>query len=245
MHRIVDEYFDKYQEMFEIAKFVIVVSNEMRNDIVRLGCPKEKIIHNPCGPNNQFASVQPDYKKKNILSIGRFVPKKAPHIAILAFAEITDNHPDSRLTMIGDGPMHNECITLSKDLGLDTKIDFPGALDRYEIIKIMNESSLFIQHSVQTDAGDKEGSPVSIMEASLAGLPIVSTNHAGITESVVNEKTGFLVKENDITSFAEKINLLLDSDQLRTSMGKNARLHIQENFSLEDHLNKLKSVINR
>jgi glycosyltransferase involved in cell wall biosynthesis len=59
-------------------------------------------------------------------------------------------------------------------------------------------------HSLVAPDGDSEGSPVSVMEAQLCGLPVVTTHHAGITEVVREGETGLLVDEGDVAGTAAR-----------------------------------------
>jgi len=112
--------------------------------------------------------------------------------------------------------------------------------------KIINElckARLFVQHSVIAPSGDSEGLPNSILEAASIGLPVVSTFHAGIPEAVRDKQTGFLVKEHDIDGMAGYMIELLTNDELAVSMGKNARKHIENNYSLEGKKKNLLNIL--
>src|SRR5690606_35506477 len=101
----------------------------------------------------------------------------------------------------------------------------------------------FLQHSIVADNGDSEGSPVGIIEASAAGLPVISTRHAGIIESVLEDKTGFLVDELDVISMSNYMSQLYKDRELCQIMGEAGRRHIKENFSLNKHLNQINNLI--
>ncbi|MEP0984476.1 glycosyltransferase [Ekhidna sp.] len=232
-----------YEKMFQVATTIIAVSNTMKEDLIGLGCPTEKIVVNPCGPNPVFEQVNTNYEKQNIIALGRFVNKKAPYYLVLAFKKISKKFPDARLTMVGDGPLKEVCTNLIQYLKLNDKIQLVGARNKEEIIKYFNESSIFIQHSIESEDGDKEGSPVAVMEAGLAALPIISTRHAGINETVVDNITGFLVDEHDVDTFAEKLEELLTSGEMRKEMGMKGRQHVKNHFSMENHISILNQII--
>ncbi len=109
--------------------------------------------------------------------------------------------PNAKLRMIGgdDGEgLFEAAQILVRSLGMEDSIQFLGVLSPDRVLEEMTKTAVFVQHSVTTPVqGDKEGTPVSIMEAMALGLSIVSTDHAGIAEMVTNEKTGILVKEFD------------------------------------------------
>lgn len=233
----------KYLSMFKIANKVIAVSRDMKEDLMGLGCDEDKIVLNPYGPNQAFEKIKPVYESQNLIALGRFVNKKAPYYLILAFEKISRTFPDASLTIIGDGPLLEVCFNLINHLKLNNRIKLVGSMNRDEIIELFENSSVFVQHSVESRDGDKEGSPVAIMEAALAALPIVSTRHAGIKETVIDNLTGFLVDEHDVDTFAEKLELLLGSSEMCKEMGMCGRKHIQEHFSMSDHILNLERVI--
>jgi glycosyltransferase involved in cell wall biosynthesis len=107
----------------------------------------------------------------------------------------------------------------------------------------MREARVFVQHSVRTSGGDSEGTPVSILEAGATGLPVVSTRHAGIKDVVQHKSTGFLVEEGDVEGMAEYMLELGSKPSLAGSMGRQARQHIAQNFSLEENIRRLSEVL--
>ena len=81
-----------------------------------------------------------------------------------------------------------------------------------------------------------EGIPVSILEAGLAGLPVVSTFHSGIPEVVLHEETGFLVAEKDIDAMADYLIKLLSDRELLISTSKKAKEYISNNYTMDKHI---------
>ena len=91
--------------------------------------------------------------------------------------------------------------------------------------------------------GDSEGTPVGIIEAMAAGLPVVSTRHAGIPDVVIENETGFLVDEGDINTMAKAIIKLAENRKLLSEFGTNGKVFIEKNFTLENHINILNDII--
>lgn len=67
--------------------------------------------------------------------------------------------------------------------------------------------------------GDKEGTPVAIMEAMACGLPVISTHHAGIEELIITGENGFLVKEYDFINMAKMMINVAKDDALIQKLG--------------------------
>lgn len=118
-----------------------------------------------------------------------------------------------------------------------------GDISHSDVVKMMKESVVFLQHSVEAFDGDSEGTPNSILEASAAGLSIVATAHAGISDVIEDNVTGLLVPEGDVDDMAEKIIYLLSNPEIAKNMGNQAKKNIELNYSMGDSLQKLRSIL--
>jgi len=241
LNTIINHFKDSYRKMFEIAKAIVVVSNEMEQTIIDLGADEKKVFLIRCAPANSFTSISPDYNSNQILVIGRFVEKKAPYLSLLAFKKAQEKIPDLRIKFIGEGELFQVC----KDISLALKIKnigFSGVMSAQSIAEEMANSFCFVQHSKTASTGDKEGTPVAILEAMASALPVISTYHAGIPDVITNDENGILVSEGDVQGMAEAIVKLYRDRNLAENLGKNARLYILEHLYQErykadwDHL---------
>jgi glycosyltransferase involved in cell wall biosynthesis len=87
-----------------------------------------------------------------------------------------------------------------------------------------------------------EGMPMSILDAMGYGLPVVSTEVGGIPKIVINDKNGYCVEPGDIRKMSSAIESLLTDFRKRQDYGRESLKIVQEQFSLERHLNKLEAV---
>ena len=87
-----------------------------------------------------------------------------------------------------------------------------------------------------------EGLPKSLIEACAIGRPIVTTNHVGCKAVVTDGDNGYLVPVKDVSSLAEKLKVLIDNRELRMEMGKASRQIAEENFSLDEVIDKHLSI---
>ena len=218
-HSTLEEFKESYQRMFSVASKVIAVSQAMGNKLVALGCPADKLLINPYGPDPSFFEVKPNYAANDVLAVGRLTEKKAPHLLLLAFQGVLREFPNLRLCVIGDGEMRGVCEDLAAGLGIKGSVRFEGAVCPATVRERMAASFLFVQHSVTARDGDSEGTPVAVLEAGAAGLPVVSTRHAGIPEVVIPGETGFLVEERDVAGMMAAIAALRRTDRLRKKWG--------------------------
>lgn len=247
VREVVEQMREDYARLFNEASAVVAVSRTMREALIALGCPPQKIRVIPCGVNvDQFQRSHPPPRREGkpfqFLFVGRFVSKKAPVHLLLAFQECI-RHVDAKLVMAGDGPLFDLAREVAGALGLQGKVIFPGAVSHEEVRQLLAESDAYVQHSIRAASGDCEGSPVAIVEAAAAGLPVVSTRHAGIVDSVLEGQTGFLVEEGDVAGMGREMASLARDPALCGRLGQAGREHVCLHYSLEVTTRALADVL--
>lgn len=241
-YEILDKYKDQYKELFHYAESIVVVSRLMKQLVIELGAPVEKIVYTPCAPDDSFFRIAPEFTEKSVVAVGRFVEKKAPHCTILAFKKVLETIPDAKLYMCGDGPLLPVCRHLIDYYKLNGSISLLGVTSPDKIRDIFAKAWGFVQHSITAADGDMEGTPVGVLEASAAALPVISTKHAGIPDVVQDGVTGLLVDECDVDGMAENMIKILSDREYAMRLGRQGRDFVAENFAMEKHmavLNKL------
>jgi len=240
----VDKHVDDYKCLFSASTATISVSRLIRDSIVKIGADPTTAFVNPSGTKVPSSRrIVTDCKVMNLITVGRFVEKKAPDLTIKAFSKILEKKPTSQLTMIGDGPLLKDCKSLAVELGIERSINFTGQLPHNEVKRALEKSHLYIQHSLTTLNGESEGTPVSIMEASAYGLPIISTKHSGIVDVVIDGVTGYLVQEGDYITMAEyAIEILSDRDKAR-QFGERGRERTERFFSHKVTHNRVREIL--
>lgn len=243
-HDLVNEHRDAYQRLFRIARRIVVVSEPMKRQLESLGAPEGKIHKVTYGVDvDQFVENDVFGAEPTFTFVGRFVEKKAPHLTILAFAEVVKRHPECKLQMVGEGPLLSVCKDLAEHLGIQERVMFEGKKSHAEIAEVMQASFAFVQHSVTAANGDQEGTPNSILEASSCGLPVVATKHAGIPEVILDSETGFLVDEHDVNGMAVRMMELVENRERAAAMGKAGRQRIESHFRLKHQIDKLHGIL--
>lgn len=177
-----------------------------------------------------------------ILYVGRLVEKKGPSYAVEAFRRVTEEIPNTELRMIGDGPLKEDIVNILNKSSLDGKVVLLKAQPQSVVLKEMMDADIFFLPSITAENGDREGSPVSILEAEATGLPVVSTVHTGIPEIVIDGITGFLTQEKNTVAMAEQLKKLILDPELRIRMGKAGRAHVESHYDRKietEHLIKL------
>lgn len=241
---VLAKYAKGYARLFDQAAAIVAVSRVMEQDLLHMGAPADKMTINPYGVNAaMFASASPDKAAPHFVAVGRFVDKKSPTSVVRAFAEVVREVPGATLSMIGDGPLREQCIALAEELGVSDKANFPGNRPHGEVAEAMRRARCFVQHSVTPESGDKEGTPNSVLEASASGLPVVSTRHAGIPEAVVHGETGLLCDEGDEASMARNMVTIALEPELAAQYGRAGREHVMAKYDFKDRLNRLHTIL--
>jgi colanic acid/amylovoran biosynthesis glycosyltransferase len=235
---------NQYKELFAAAEAIIVVSKDMKKQLLELGAPPEKLKYIPYGIDlNQFNGAEPQNASPVFVAVGRFVDKKAPHLTLLAFKKVLEKVPEARLKMFGTGDLYEACCQLTKALQMNHAVSFKGSRSSHEIASEMRQARGFIQHSLRTNSGDSEGTPVAVLEAGASGLPVVSTRHGGIPDVVIDGQTGLLFDEGDINGMANAILKVAQYPILAGEMGRKAQIRIRENFNMGKSIQALSEVI--
>jgi len=122
--------------------------------------------------------------------------------------------------MVGDGPLFPEVAEHVRECGVAEDVRLLGTLEHHRVLDLMRSADVFVQHSLSDPvSGDEEGLPVALLEAMAAGLPVISTRHAGIPEAVLDGVTGNLVDEGDIDAMSDAMQRLATGTAQRALMG--------------------------
>lgn len=243
---VLGTYGKQYPELFAMAAQIIGVSKHMCNQLIKLGCSENKLTYLPYGIDTGIFKFSEHTNKERIfIACGRFVEKKAPHITIRAFEKVFRQNNLARLMMVGDGELLKGSVELVKELGIQEAVEFKGALTQKEIARLYISSFAFLQHSITTATNDSEGTPLSVMEAMAAGLPVVATRHAGISDIITDPTLGFLVEEKNLDEMAGKMLYLLNNPLIAADMGRKASEHIHENYGIDVYTGKLSNLISQ
>jgi len=162
------------------------------------------------------------------LFLGRFIERKRPDLAIEIFAKLHAKHPDTKLIMVGEGPMEEKLKAQSSKLKVSEAIEFAGPLFGKEKLERYHEADLFLFPS------EKEGFVLVVLEAMAAGLPLLVPDALGFPEAVENGKNGYLADPDNIEDWVEKAEKILFSPVLQNSMRKYSRYLAETKFSWEE-----------
>ena len=240
----------RYDEVFRQASILVGISDHCCERLAHLGAPKAKIRKLHLGIRLSEFSFSPPSSRYGqgpvkCLHVGRLVEKKSPLDLVRAFghaASITNCSPSLSLTILGDGPLRRDLLKVISQEGLSDKVRWLGAQPRQRVREELAQAHLYTQHCRTGRDGDEEGQGVSLVEASATGLPVISTVHNGIPEVVLDNKTGFLVREGDYFGMGERIAQLASDPSRWDEMGRLGRAHVENNFNLPTQVALLQEV---
>jgi len=178
-----------------------------------------------------------------IIAVGRLIAKKGFAELIRACALLAERGKLFRCEIIGEGPLENELRAQSAQLNLQNRFVLSGAKPQREVRQHLAAASVFVLPSVLDPEGGMDNLPTVIMEAMATGLPVISTNIAGIPEMVVQNETGFLVQPADPIALAKAIEDVIDDRLLAQRLGEAGHQRAQELFSIEKNVRELCALL--
>lgn len=179
-------------------------------------------------------------RKPVLLFLGRLHPKKQPEVALQAFHRIHGEFPEASLVIAGAGKEAyvRRLKALSRKLGLEGRVRFPGHLDRGQVREALGTSSLLLLPSLQ------ENFSLAAAEALAAGCPVVISPQVALA-GAVKECSAGVVAEPTPERFAEAAGALLRDRLSAEAMGRNGRKLVLERFSWEQVTRQMIEVYQR
>jgi colanic acid/amylovoran biosynthesis glycosyltransferase len=235
---------ENFREMFTRMSRVLVLCDAVRDRLLAIGCPADKLIvwNLPAGIEQYaYAPRSTGGPQVRFLIAARFVEKKGHRYLIEAFDAIVQAGVDARLTMIGYGPFRPaiEEDIRTRDLGSRvTIIDTELASSFSQVYRDALEThDIFVLPSTTGVNGDDEGGPALTMVcAQAAGLPVISTPFPGAERSVTDGVTGLFCRQDDAASLADRMRWLAEHREAWNALGKAGSDLVRANFSLEGQM---------
>ena len=137
-----------------------------------------------------------------------------------------------QLDLVGSGPLEGALRARVARLGLD-RVRFHGTCSEEEVAKLLDEADLFVLASVVAPSGQMDGSPVALMEALAAGVPVIASRLSGIPELIQDGETGLLARAGDAGDLARAFRRLLGDPEAAIARAQAGRRLIEEEFDIE------------
>ena len=208
------------------AEMTITVSEYDRQLALRAGVlPAERMVtvHNGMPDVSPSSRAEPDRTPVRLVMVARFAPQKDHSTLLRALAELRDLPWE--LDLVGEGPLKAEAQALASSLAIEDRVRFLG--QRMDVDRILAEAQVSLLVT------NWEGFPLSILEAMRAGLPVLASAVGGVSESVRDGETGFLVPARELAPLRDRIRTLLSDASLRSRMGAEGRAVYEREFTLD------------
>ncbi len=166
----------------------------------------------------------------NILSIGRFVPKKGFPVLLHALHELRQQGLQFHCRIVGSGPMKDELLQLLSTLQMRDCVELLAPMPQEKLLEHYRAADLFALACEVQEDGDRDGIPNVLVEAMAMGIPVVSTAISGIPELVEEGVNGFLVPEKNSEALAAAMSKLLRRPELALRLGLAGRAKVESEF---------------
>lgn len=211
---------------FSMADAIVFQTEEVREFYLKriANMPQNTVIPNAIA--GKLPEVYVGKKEKILVAAGRFKKEKNFELLIRAFANVSKEFTEYKLYLYGEGDLKNDYIKLSKQLGIEDKVVFPGYVENLAV-KIRNATAFVL-------SSDFEGMPNALMEAMAMGIPCISTDceGGGASYLIKNMENGILVCRRDVNALTKGITTLLRDVKLQKEISTNA-VKIRERLSKE------------
>lgn len=197
-----------------------------------------RVIH--CGVDLRELPYRPGGRQHGfILAVGRLDPIKGFDVLIDAIGELARQGRKLRCRIVGEGPEEHRLRASISKLAIGEMVELVGAQPQPIVRQYLYSASVFVLPSVITAQGDRDGIPVSLMEAMAAGTPAVSTRVSGIPELIEDEQEGLLVGERDARALAHALARMLDDQPMTARMAAQAREKVEREFNIVEEARKV------
>ncbi len=223
---------------------VITVSQDMKRQVLSGGTRPERVhvVNTGLEPTTFFSTLSRQEARARlgvpqdacvVGTVSRVYVEKGHRYLIDALSLI--KQPPVHLLIVGDGPARTELEEQAARLGVRERVTFTGYCD--DLPAAFRAMDIFAQPSILA-----EGFPTSVLEAQLAGLPVVATNVGGTSETLRHGETGLLTLPRRPGALAEAITTLAESAARREEMGERGRVWVRETFTLDAMISNVSEV---
>lgn len=166
-----------------------------------------------------------------VASVGRMIDKKGFEVLIDAVAQVVGSGDPVHLTIYGDGPLQATLAARIAAAELDDHVMLAGECTQSELQRLLPTYALFALTPHVSDDGDRDGLPTVLVEAMACGLPVVTTDVAGIPDLVEHGVNGIMCPPRQVAPVSAALRMLLADDDRRERMGVAARATVIAGFN--------------
>lgn len=170
-----------------------------------------------------------------LVCVASLIEQKRVDVLLAALAQLNGQNIRFRCVILGEGALRESLETRAVELGLSGSVAFLGF--QPDVRAYLRAADIFVLTS------DKEGMPLSILEAMACGLPCVVTRVGGNAELVTDGAEGYLLPPGDANAIGRTLRELIGQTELRDAMSAAARKRVQEKFDIETAMLRIRNLI--
>ncbi|MEM9362791.1 MAG: glycosyltransferase [Bacteroidota bacterium] len=175
-------------------------------------------------------------KKEFVLvNLGRLEYQKNQKFLVHVASELKQRGIPFKIIIGGEGRLREELEALIMEMGVEEQVFLPGFVENP--LAFIHQADVFVLPSFW------EGFGYVLAEAALCQKPIIAFDSSSNPELVIDKHTGFLIVENDIQSFTERVIELYNDENMRIKMGEAGYLHVKKNFDRKIQLQKIEDYL--
>ncbi len=220
--------------MLRRTDLVIAVSEATRRQLIELEPKVEQKSHTLYTglevPRSQPSGQRPSSEGLRVLMVGSLTGEKDPMLALDAVAPVSG----AVLRYVGAGPLRDELATRAASIGMTERVEFTGSVS--DVGPHLEWGDVLILTS------KTEGLPGAILEASAAGLTVVAVDVGGVREAVIDDETGYVTARSR-EALSSRLRELDSDRELLSNMGRRGRLHVRENFLIDNVIKQYRDVL--
>lgn len=172
------------------------------------------------------------------ITVSRLISWKRVDLAIQGFSKIADTYPNTFLIVVGDGPEMKNLDQLSISLGVSKRVLFTGSVPQVEVKSFLRGSDVFLSFYDLSNLGNP------IMEAMIAGLPLITINVGDTNKLIRNEENGILISANRLDEIPVQLERIILNNELRNHIAQGALATAREEFwSWEDRMEMEENMV--
>jgi len=224
------------------ANLFLAVSQYIKGRLVEQGFPESRVhVHYVGVDTAKFKPTAPHERDQVVLFVGRLVENKGCSFLLRAMHRVKQLCPNTRLAIIGDGPLRQELEAEAAVL-MPEGCSFLGEQAPDAVRHWMGRARVFCVPCITSRTGVSEAFGLVFIEAQAMGLPVVSFANGGVPEAVADHETGFLSPAEDVEHLAGSLVRLLQDSSLWNRFSEAGVDRVRTRFDLSAQSNELEKL---
>jgi glycosyltransferase involved in cell wall biosynthesis len=212
--------------LFSRSDAIAMVSPAMREHAIARGLAGKKMHVAPMGVDLRNRFVPNDNTDRHgVIYVGRLIEGKGVDDLLEAWAQTSQDVRSQGLSIIGDGSYRDSLLGLSKSLGIENSVTFPGPISHDELPTHFQQAALLVFPSAR-----QEGLGLVAIEAMGCECPVLTSDVGSLEDVVIEGKTGFVYPMGNVTALAQRLDELVPAGEIRAQIAARAGETVRSRF---------------